>query len=136
MSSIVDEVLSLYQGVVTDPSTWSEQSVVDWVDSVGASEEVDRQSAKYLRRVVRVAEKLRLFWSADVRRDDDSIAWQSRVDIALGPRAWRPVLDLATHRLAVAPTEVLFDVVNDLFRVVNNRPWLEDTSYQEWLDDT
>lgn len=133
--SAVDEVFALYEGVVTDPSGWTEQAIVDWADSVAAGEGLDRQAAKYLRRVLTTATKLRTFWEHDLRLTDSSIEWESRVDIALGPKAWRPVLDLAMHTLERYPDPDLFTAVGDLFRVVNNRPWLEGVSYDEWLND-
>lgn len=135
MSALVDEVFGLYRGVVMSPESWSDRSVADWVEAIGVSDEVDREAAKYLRRIVRMAEKLRSFWMADPRSSDVSIEWRSRVDIALGPKAWRPVLDLASHRLVEVPDEDLFATVGELFRVVNNRPWLEGVSYEAWLDE-
>ncbi|MCZ7534021.1 MAG: hypothetical protein M5U23_11580 [Acidimicrobiia bacterium] len=132
MSALISEVESLYRGVVTEPDTWSSQAVSDWIEGAATSEEVDKTAAKYLRRVVKMAEKLRAFWSVDARVTDAAITWQSRVDLAFGPRAWRPVLDLADHLFELQPTEELFETVAELFRVVNNRPWLDGVSYDQW----
>ncbi len=132
MSALISEVEGLYRGVVTEPGAWSSQAVSDWIEGTAASEEIDRTAAKYLRRIVKMAEKLRTFWSVDPRVSNDAIAWESRVDLAFGPRAWRPVLDLANHLFESQPTEKLFGTVGDLFRIVNNRPWLDGISYDQW----
>lgn len=135
MSALVDDVFSLYEGVVTDPASWTEQAIVDWSDGVASMQGMDRLSGKYLRRVLTTATKLKRFWEEDGRLTDQSIGWKSRVDIALGPKAWRPVLDLAMHELGRTPDPNLFATVSELFRVVNNRPWLEGMDYDQWLQD-
>lgn len=133
--SVADDVFALYEGVVTNPAAWTDQALADWADGVVTSEGMDREAAKYLRRVLTTATKLHRFWAADARLSDPSIGWESRVDIALGPRAWRPVLDLTMHDLDRDPDPTLFAIVSDLFRVVNNRPWLDGISYEDWLHD-
>lgn len=135
MSALVDEALSLYAGVVTDPAGWTDQTIADWSEGVATTEGMDRLSGKYLRRIVTTATKLKRFWEADGRLSDVSIGWESRVDIAYGAKAWRPVLDLALHELGRSPDPSLFATVAELFRVVNNRPWLEGVGYEEWLKD-
>ncbi len=132
MSVLIGEVEDLYRGVVTEPHVWSSQTVEDWIEGSATSEEIDKTAAKYLRRIVKMAEKLRAFWSVDTRVGNADIAWRSRVDLAYGPRAWRPVLDLAEYLFEVHPTEELFATVGELFRTVNNRPWLDGISYDQW----
>lgn len=136
MSALISEVEDLYRGVVTEPDLWSSQAVSDWIEGTTTSEEIDKTAAKYLRRIVKMAEKLRTFWSVDPRVSDGAIAWKSRVDLAFGPRAWRPVLDLADHLFEVQPTEELFGTVGGLFRIVNNRPWLDGISYDQWCSQS
>jgi hypothetical protein len=133
VTALIDEVDTLYEGVVTRPDQWDDQTIADWTEGVGTIAAVDKVSAKHLRRIVRVAEKLRRFWESDTRLTDAAIDWQSRVDIAMGPRAWRPVLELATHLLTEDPTEGLFATVGGLFRVVNNAEWMEGVPYDQWL---
>ncbi len=85
-----------------------------------------------MRRCMRMAEKLRDFWErgeAAVAADD----WRTRVDVALGPRAWRPALELAQHGLDAVPSPELFDEVNGRFRVVNSEPWMDGIDYDTWL---
>ena len=135
MRSLVDEVYGLYAGVVISPDTWTEQAIADWMQSLSLTENIDRESAKYLRRSVSMAGRLKKFWMDDHRRSDSTIDWRSRVDRALGPRAWRPALDLAMHQLERAPDEDLFDTVGELFRVVNHHPWLDGMSYEAWLEE-
>lgn len=132
MSVLIREVENLYRGVVTEPDLWSSQAVADWMEGTTTSDEIDKVTAKHLRRVVTMANKLRTFWSTDPRVASGTIAWESRVDLAFGPRAWRPVLDLADHLFELRPTQELFATVATLFRVVNNRPWLDGMTYEEW----
>jgi hypothetical protein len=130
---LLDEVESLYEGAVMMPDQWGDQAVVDWAEEVSAVATVDKVSAKHLRRIVRIAGRLQQFWESDSRLHDDGIEWRSRVDIALGPRAWRPMLELAMHLLAETPSEDLFDRVGELFKVVNNAEWMGGVPYDEWL---
>ncbi len=132
MSVLISEVENLYRGVVTEPDLWSPQAIADWMEGMAASDELDKVTAKHLRRIVTMADKLRTFWSADPRVGSGAIAWESRVDLAFGPRAWRPVLDLAEHLFELHPTPELFGTVATLFRVVNHRPWLDGMTYDEW----
>ncbi len=136
MTAILDDAEDLYRGVVTDPDRWNEQAIADWVDGVSMHSTLDRATAKHLRRIVTMAGKLQQFWEADPRRDDASIEWRSRVDIALGPRAWRPILDLGMHQLEVEPDEDLFERVAGLFKVVNRVEWLDGATFEEWSGGT
>lgn len=124
----------LYAGVVTAPEEWHDQAIADWAGDVTASG-VDREQARSLRRVVRMAERLRDFWlrgEAAVPADD----WQARVDVALGPRAWRPTLELAQHGLDTEPSEALFEEVRTRFRIVNSEPWMEGVDFRSWHEGT
>jgi len=118
------------------PNDLTEQVISDWFDGIASTNDLDKQTAKLLRRLVRTAQKLALFWVSDQRAAGRELDWRTRVDIAMGPRAWRPVLDLGQHLLEVEPSEDMFDRVSDLFRVVNGDTWLEGTSYDAWLADT
>lgn len=121
----------LYEAVVTDPGSWGEQALDDWAAEVAAGG-LDRTQARGLRRCLRIAVRLRDFWSegrADVAADD----WRARVDVAMGPRAWRPTLEIAMDGLATEPTSELFDIVSERFRLVNNQPWLDGITYEEWV---
>jgi hypothetical protein len=133
VTALLDEVETLYEGAVMRPDQWGDQAVVDWAEGVSTVASVDQVSAKHLRRIVRIAGKLQQFWESDSRLHDSGIEWQSRVDIALGPRAWRPMLELATHLLAGSPSEELFDRVGRLFKVVNNAEWMDGMPYDQWL---
>jgi len=133
VNSLLSEVDQLYLGVVCDPEAWNEQRFADWAESAAGGTAIDRVIAKYLRRVLSVARKLQAFWVGQVARPE--LDWRSRVDLALGPRAWRPVLDLATHLLDAEPSEELFDRTSRLFRLVNNEPYLDGIGYEAWAED-
>lgn len=132
MTNLLDDAERLYCGVVTDPEKWNEQARSDWAGAISTTTSIDKVAAKHLRRIVRMAGKLQQFWETDPRRTDATIDWHSRVDIALGPRAWRPMLELATHLLDEHPSEDLFDRAGELFRVVNRVEWMDGVTYQEW----
>jgi hypothetical protein len=132
MSGRVTAVEALYEAVVTDPGSWSEQMFVDWSDSVVADGPVSKDEAKYVRRAMRIAQKLLAFWiDAPVRPD---LGWASRVDLALGPRAWRPVLELAEAQLRDSRSEEAFTDVACLFPLVNGDEFLDGMNFDDWKD--
>jgi len=131
LSALLDAVDALYSGVVTEPGSWNDRRFEDWSEAIGESSELDKTSVKYVRRVMTSARKLRAFWLD--RPVDDETDWQSRVDIALGNRAWRPVLDLSTHLLDVYPSAEVFERASFLFRSVNHEEFLDGVSYDEWM---
>ncbi len=136
MNALLGAVDSLYESAVMEPRSWNTQGIADWMESTSTDEPLDPKAAKLLRRIVKTAERLQAFWLADSRVSDLSIPWQSRVDLALGPRAWRSVLELASHVLDQEPTEETFDTVGAFFRLVNNRPWLDGMTFHQWMRDS
>jgi len=132
MSALLDSVDELYSGVVSEPGDWNDQRFDDWASSLGESSALDKTSSKYVRRVVTAARKLRTFWLS--RPDGREGDWRSRVDAALGNRAWRPVLDLSMHELQRDPSYELFERTSDLFRSVNHEPFLDGLGYEAYLE--
>ena len=131
MSNRVRAVESLYEAVVLEPERWSEQMFVDWTDSVDSDGSVSRVEAKYIRQALRNAQALRTFWLSSPNRSD--LRWDSRVDLALGPKAWRPVLELARTELQSSRSEDSFADVARLFRVVNGEDYLDGIGFDEWI---
>lgn len=131
--SVVDEVDRLYEIAVTSPLSLNDQAIQDWSDGVAVGYELDRQGAKYVRRCLNSARKLASFWTDRGPRSEDPMDWHSRVDLALGVRAWRPQLELAQHVLEVAPSNEIYDAAARLFRLVNNESFLDDMTYEVWL---
>ena len=132
MMNLVGVVEDLYMGVVTDPRKWSEQSFVDWSESASSDGAINKESARFVRRAMKVAQKLRYFW---LNTDDrPELAWRSKVDLALGPKAWRPVLDLATVQLRSDPSEESFEQVARLFPLVNNESFLDGIEFAAWIE--
>jgi len=131
--ALVRMIDDLYAEVVTVPGAWSDARAVEWGTDVLAGEAADRETARHLRRVLRMTMKLAEFWRdppPGTPRDLDD--WRSRVDLAVGARAWRPVLDIALGGLHAAPSVELFDEVKARFRVVNNEFWMEGVGFAEW----
>ena len=118
---------------MTDPHAWTEQAFVDWSTDV-VSEPIGKQERKALRQVMRAADKLRRFW-LDPAAPSGADDWRSRVDLVLGPRAWRPTLDIAMAGLGASPDPELFAEVQARFRLVHGDVWLDGASYEEWLAD-
>ena len=130
--SLVHEVDLLYERCVSEPDRCNDQFFVDWADGVASGHEVDRSTATSIRRCVRTGQRLAAFWrTADPALGQD---WRSRVDLALGPRAWRPQLELAQHLLERDPSEENFAAVAALFPLVFNEPFLDGVTYDEWLE--
>ena len=123
----------LYESVVTRPEAWTEDSFADWGGEAAAGSIPSKAVGREIRRSLRVAQKLQAFWREDVERPSDHGDWRTRVDLAMGPRAWRPTLEIARAGLEEAPSEALFEEVQQRFRVVNSDRWMEEVTFSEWL---
>lgn len=131
---LVQRCDQLYESVVNEPVAWPDHRLSEWAQESFIDDPPDRQTRKQIRAVIRAAGKLRAFWSDDgAPRPDDHGDWRSRVDIALGARAWRPLLELAMHGLETNPSPELYEVVKDRFAVVTSQRWMEGIGYEEWL---
>ena len=131
MSDRVQAVESLYEAVVMDPERWNEQMFIDWTDSVDSDGSLSKVEAKSVRHALRTAQKLRTFWLDSPDRPD--LAWVSKVDLALGPKAWRPVLELAKIQLHHSRCEDSFADVARLFPLVNSEDYLDGIGFDEWI---
>jgi len=128
---LVAAVDELYRSVVETPEIWdADEAFAAWLADLGEAHTIDRERARILRRCVRAAMRLRDRRGAVVA---DAADWVSLVDAALGPKAWRPTLELAFVELRDAPDEERFEDVRRRFRVVHGTPWMEETSFAEWL---
>jgi hypothetical protein len=132
--TLLDEVDQLYEQSVTRPSSLNDQAIADWADSVATAYEVDRAGARYVRRCLNVSRKLAAFWSGRAPGSGDPDDWRSRVDLALGVRAWRPQLELAQHLLEDSPAQDTYLRAAGLFRLVNNQPFLDGMSFEKWYE--
>ncbi|MDJ0953494.1 MAG: hypothetical protein QNJ81_07425 [Acidimicrobiia bacterium] len=134
--STIRSIEGLYEAVVTDPEAWGEQAFADWAgDTLAEAGDLPKEAQREIRRSLRAAQKLQLFWATQQSTVADHDDWQSRVDIALGAKAWRPLLDLAQTGLSVAPDEELFEQVKAYFSLVNADRWMEGISFEEWAAD-
>ena len=133
--TLVHRIDELYQSVVEDPEPWNEAAFADWAEETfSATDGIGKPEARELRRCLRAAGKLRAFWVIDdAARPPDTGGWRSRVDIGLGPAAWRPPLRLAQIGLEQAPSAELYDEVSARFREVNSEVWMEGIDYETWL---
>lgn len=132
--TILDEIDQLYEIAVTSPALLNDQMIQDWSEGVAEGYEVDRLGTKYVRRCVNSARKLAAFWSLRDPAEIDQTQWRSRVDVALGVRAWRPQMELAQHLLDTSPDDVTYEKAAQLFRMVNNEPFLDGMSYEVWRE--
>ena len=131
--SALRSIEQLYEAVVDDPHRWNEQAFVDWAtETLGEANELPRDAQRQIRRSLRAAQRLQAFWASDPSTVSDHDDWQSKVDIALGARAWRPLLDLARVGLETAPSEELFDQVKETFSLVNSDRWMDGVSFADW----
>jgi hypothetical protein len=136
VSGLLPGVDSLFRTAVMSPNALTDQAITDWYDGIAATADLDRQSAKLIRRLIRTAQKLAAFWSDDARVEDIGLGWRARVDIAMGPRAWRPVLEIGQYNFETHPSEETFESVGDLFRMVNGEAWMDGMTYGEWLEES
>ena len=133
---LLSRIDELYRGVVLQPEAWDDSSLSDWLDGAALGEDraLSKDLARELRRCVRSAQRMREFWSViDSSRPADAGDWRTRVDMALGARAWRPTLAIAQLGLQENPSEDLFEEVRDRFRVVNSERWMDGVDYADWL---
>ncbi len=132
--SAIRAIEGLYESVVTNPDNWGEQAFADWAnDSLADASELPREAVREIRRSLRSAQKLQAFWSSERSVVSDNNDWETKVDIGLGARAWRPLLDLARVGLRTAPSEELFEEVRQRFSLVNSDRWMDGVNYDEWL---
>ena len=129
--AVLHAVDRLYESVVTTPEHWTEQSFVDWAGDV-ATMVTGQEEQRSLRRVLRMAGKLQRFWS-DPNAPTATTDWRSRVDLAAGPQAWRPTLDLAQSGLEARPDPELYGEVQQRFRLVHSALWMDGVDFDTWL---
>ena len=135
--AVIHAVDGLYESVVTSPSAWSDQAFSDWADeALVDATELPREAIRQIRRCLNSARKMAAFWSGELSAVSDHDDWRSRVDISLGPRAWRPTLELAQIGLRNAPSEELYDQVKARFAVVNSERWMDGIEYETWLSES
>lgn len=131
----IRSIEQLYESVVGDPDRWNEQTFADWAaDALADANGLPREAHREVRRGLRAAQKLQKFWSEDQGAVPDHGDWRSKVDIALGARAWRPLLDLARVGLDTVPSEELFAQVKERFALVNSDRWMDGVSYEQWCE--
>ena len=130
----LQRVDDLYERVVLAPGSWNDEAFTDWIAEVFADGATpSRDLAREVRRCLRAARKLRDFWSDPPDGvPSDAGDWRTRVDLALGIRAWRPVLGIAQAGLREAPSVELFEETKSRFREVHGTPWMEGVSYADW----
>jgi hypothetical protein len=131
---LIEAIDRLYAAVVDAPDAWDDAALAAWIEDMAAArdEPIDRAAARLLRRALRLARRLGRYWEGRPGRPDD---WRSAVDEALGSPGWGPGLDLARRALEDDPTEELFEQVQERFRVVYFRPWLEGVDFATWTAD-
>lgn len=133
---LIEQCEQLYSEACFDGESLPDSALADWIDGIATSMEVDKEVARELRRVLRATQKLRNFWMTPAaERPPDHGDWRTRVDIGLGIKAWRPLLEIARYGLDQRPSEELFVQVKDRFRVVTGERWMDGVDYEKWLGD-
>jgi hypothetical protein len=124
----------LYERVVTSPEAWNDGAFEEWTAEILSDGPApSRDVAREIRRCVRAAVKLRGFWLAPPAGvPSDAGDWRTRVDLALGIRAWRPLLGIAQAGLAEAPSEEVFHETQRLFREVHAATWMDGVTFEVW----
>ena len=130
---LLHRVDDLYASVVSTPERWTDDTFADWASEATGGSVPSKPVAREIRRALRIAQRLRAFWLDDADRPADGGDWRTRVDIAQGPKAWRPTLEIARIGLDEAPSQDLFDEVRQRFRVVYSDRWMEEVTFSEWL---
>lgn len=132
--TVLNDIDQLYEAAVRSPTSLNDQMIQDWTEGVVGNYEIDRLGVKYIRRCVTAAKKLSAFWAARDSAIESPLEWRSRVDLALGVRAWRPQMELAQHLLIKDPDPAIYEKAAQLFRIVNNQPYLDGMTYEVWIE--
>lgn len=109
----------LYEAVIDQPESWTEERYFDWMTDVGA-DGVPPGAAKHLRAAVRVARKLQAHYTGQPRPAGD---WHAAVDVAVGIPAWRPSLALLEAGWEESDDPELAAVLAERFRMVMQDEW-------------
>ncbi len=126
--SLVDD---LYRRAVDSPQDIDESLLIEWMEQASDATGFDRQQAKVLRKVTRIARKLAAYWQ---EHDGSGLPdWRNGVDEMLGGRGWQCQLDILTNGLEAAPDEELFDAAKERHRAAHFTEWMEGVSYEEWF---
>lgn len=135
--SVLRQAGDLYERAVTSPDAVNDDRLEEWaIEVTGEGAPPSRATAREIRRVLRATRKLRDFWAGPPAGvPSDAGDWRTRVDLALGVRAWRPLLGIAQAGLDEDPSPELFDEARRLFREVHGSGWMEGVGYDEWLSD-
>ncbi len=132
--AVLSRVDQLYEGVVMTPRDWTDEILEGWAVEITAEmSQPSKSLMRELRRCLRMARKMRDFWIDPPKIvPSDAGDWRTRVDVVLGVRAWRPVLEIARDGLSTAPTEAIFEETRRRFREVHGDCWMEGFSYADW----
>ena len=134
LDGLLSRCEELYSSVTLDAEAWSDESLADWMSSIADTGVADKAVAREVRRVVRSAQKLRDFWrQPPPALPPDHDDWRTRVDIAVGAKAWRPLLALARLGLERSPSSERYDDVKARFRIVTGERWMEGVDFDDWL---
>ncbi len=135
--SVLRAIEQLYESVVMNPAGWNEQAFADWAgEALGEAAELPKEAIREVRRCLRAGQKMQAFWLGERSAVSDHDDWRSRVDIALGPRAWRPTLALARVGLEDAPDEELYEEVKARFAIVNSERWMDGVDFDQWMTNS
>jgi Arc/MetJ family transcription regulator len=132
-SAAARRVDDLYRRAVEEPGGIDDASLGEWVaEAAELVDATDRSVTRILRRVVRDARKLAVYWAS---RDASGLPdWRNGIDEALGARGWEPQLDLITAALAADPSPELFEEMRERYRAVHFHPWMEGVRFEEWVE--
>lgn len=125
----------LFERVAAAPSACGDELLAAWLqDTLGALEPpVDKALAREVRRAGRLAGRLARYWADPGRAALLPTDWRQAVDAALGSTGWEPSLEVARLGLEREPSPALFEEVRRRWPQVHFAPWMEGTTYQEWL---
>ncbi|MDP8957817.1 MAG: hypothetical protein M3N51_01125 [Actinomycetota bacterium] len=132
----LEELDRMFEAAVMQPAQQGDEDLLSWGERLlverHETARLDRAVPRSVRRAARSAVKLRRHW-LDRSGEDAAADWRSRVDEALGGRAWLPGLQLAQWGLEAEPSHQLFEEVQERFGWCYLRPWMEGVDFEEYL---
>jgi hypothetical protein len=134
-AALLAAVDRLYRRAVEEAALVDDACLAGWLEDTAALLEppVDRMMARQVRAAARRAARLARYWS---RHDPDRLPdWRNGVDEVLGSAGWQPALAIARRGLELDPSPDAFREVQERFRAVHFRPWMEGITFEEYLKD-
>ena len=136
MCALIEAVDGIYRRAVESGAELDDAELGRWVEEITLhlDPRATKAALSALRKAARNARRLARYWSSGSNDPTRLPDWRNGVDEVLGGAGWRPHLALATDDLELHPSPEAFAEVKRWFRTVHFTEWMEDVSFEAWLE--